>query len=92
MNISHNLIEAARVNTELILLREDALRVQSPNIKIQILNQIAQKETRLNMIRGKFNHPITQNPIPEPAPSSENKRKPPTPAKQHKKTTKSKRR
>ena len=37
----------------MILLREDIQRVHTPSLRIQILNMIAQKETRLNLLRVK---------------------------------------
>jgi hypothetical protein len=53
MSNSYNSNEATKVLTELILLREDAKRVETPSLRIQILNMIAQKETRLKLLRIK---------------------------------------
>ena len=60
MSNSYNATEAAKVNTELILLREDAERVHTPSLRIQILNMIAQKETRLNLLKLKLIGHVTQ--------------------------------
>jgi hypothetical protein len=66
MRASYSYAEAAKVQMEIILLREDAERVQSPNVKIQILNQIAQKQGRLTFLKAKHMPHLTPGPLTQP--------------------------
>lgn len=67
--------QIARINMEIMILREDANRVSTPSLRIQILNMIAQKETRLNLLRLKsMGHTATDPARPTARPSARTER------------------
>ena len=68
MSNSHKSNDEVTIITELNILRADAERVDTPSLRIQILNMIAQKETRLHLLRVKSRRHVAPTPLHESAP------------------------
>jgi hypothetical protein len=66
MSNSHKSNDEVRLITELNILRGDAERVDTPSVRIQILNTIAQKETKLHLLRVKSRRHVAPTPMHAP--------------------------